>query len=120
MSPQRHGAGAWAAHVAHQQLKDGRGANELLAQGVLRKAQSISKDCSALRIGVLRNRLRQVVEVFLRDTAGLFHDFCRVAREVTLENLEDRVRVLQGLIALNIPSRTFTLLHPPPRYHEAR
>src|SRR5699024_11461138 len=50
MSTQRHDAGAWAAHVAHQQLQDGRGANELRAQGVLRKAQSISKDCSALRI----------------------------------------------------------------------
>src|SRR5699024_9159429 len=118
VSTQRHDTGARTAHIAYQQLQNCSGANELRAQGVLGKAQSISKDRRALRIGVLRNRLRQVVEVFLRDTAGLFHNFWRVARVVTLENLEDRIRVLQSLITLDIPPRTFGLLHVLPRVRD--
>src|SRR5699024_4700795 len=94
---------------------DSCGANELCTQRMLRKAQSVSKHRGALRIGIIGNRLCQIVEVFLRNTAGLFHNFWGVTRVVTFENLEDRIRVLQRLITLNVPRRALRLLHVLPR-----
>ena len=103
MTTQRHDAGAWAAHVAHEQLQDRTGTDELGTHGVLRPTQRVGKARRALTAGVLRNGVSQVVEVFLRNTAGLLHHLRGVAGVVALQDLEHTIRVLQRLVLLHIP-----------------
>ena len=72
------------------------------------------------RIRILRNGIRQVVEVFLRDAAGFFYQLRGITRIMALENLENRIRMLQGVIALDIPGGTFRFLHVLPRIGHVR
>ena len=118
VSTQRHNARAWSAHITGQQLQNCRGTNELRTQSVLSKAQSISKARGAIRRGILCNRLRKVVEVLLRNTAGLLHYLRRIACVMALENLENRIGMLQRFIAFHIPRRTLGLLHVLPRIRD--
>ena len=115
MSTQRHDARTRTADVAHQQLQDRSGTDELCAQGVLGKAQCICEARGAIRLGVIRDGVSQIEEVLLRDTAGLLHHLRGVTGVVTLENLEHRVRVLQSLVFLHVPRRTLRLTDILPR-----
>ena len=57
VTAQRHNARSRTAHITGQQLQNSCGTDELRTQGVLGKAQRISKAGSALRRRVLRYRL---------------------------------------------------------------
>ena len=115
---QSHDPRARSSHVAHEQLQDRRGTDELCAQGVLCKAQRVGEARGALRGGVLRNRVRQVVEVLRRNATGLFHHLRGVARVVALENLEDRIRILQRHVLLHVPRGALRLSHVLPRVRD--
>src|SRR5699024_11743343 len=93
---------AGAAHVAHEQLEDGRGADELGAEAVLGPAQGVREARRALATGVLRQRVGDLEELPLRDPADLLHHLRRVARVVSLEYLEDRSRMLEGVVPLDV------------------
>ncbi len=99
VAAQRHDAAARAPDVAHQQLQNRCGADELGAQGVLRPADGVGEAGGALAPGVLHDGAGQVVEVLPADPAHVFDHLRRVAGVVPLEDLEDGPRVLQGLVA---------------------
>ncbi len=83
--------------------------DELRTQSVLRPAEGIGEAGSALAAGVLRDRAGEVCEVVPADAAGIADHLGGVAGVVPLENLEHRLRVLQGLVAQ----------HPGVRQHRA-
>ncbi len=104
VSAQRHDPAAGATDVAQQHLQDRRGADVLHADAVVGPAHRVAERAGALASAVARERVGYPRELLGRDAADLLHHLRGVAREVPLEDLEDAVRVLQGLVAEALPA----------------
>src|SRR2546421_2410264 len=111
MAAQRQDAATRPAHVAEQELQDGRGADDLCAVTLLRPADRVTDGAGSLTPGVLRQDLGDLEEELLRRSANLLDHLRRVARVVPLEDLEDRPGMLQGFIARGAVLRRAGALH---------
>jgi hypothetical protein len=102
MSAQSQDAAAWTPDIAQQSCKNCRRADNLHTLGMLRPTYRVAD-----RSGLFRSRSRNerfccFKKYFFGDTAATFHHLRRVAREVTLQDLEDATRMLQRRIGLKL------------------
>src|SRR5690625_704698 len=98
MPTQCHDASARPADVAEEKLDDGCSANVLDADGVLRLAHRVDPARRALAAAVRGHVLADLVELLAADPAHLLDEFRGVVSVVSLEDLEDRSRMLQRLV----------------------
>src|SRR6185437_482462 len=102
---QREDAAAGPADVAEQQLEDGRGADVLRADRVLRPADAVDEGRGPFGSRVLRQQLADPRESLRRYPAGLLDHVRGVAGEVPLQHLEHASRMLQRLVAVRVAVR---------------
>src|SRR5205085_1707252 len=100
VAPQGEDAAAGAADVAQQELDDGRGADVLDADRVLRPADGVTHGRGAVGAGVAAEGVGHGQERVPGDAAHLLHQLRRVAGVVALQHLEDAAGVLQGGVGL--------------------
>src|SRR5205807_1254745 len=93
-------AAARTADVPEQQLDDRRRADDLDTDGVLRPADGVHDRARPIASRVGAQCLRDGRELLRRAAARLGDELRRVARKVTLEDLEDAARMLQRLVLL--------------------
>ena len=101
VAAQRVDAAAGASHVAHQELQDGRGADDLRAEAVMRPADGVDDGAGLLHVAILADGGEEfggLEELILRNAGDALHHFRRIARVLLLEQLEDRARMLQRKI----------------------
>ncbi len=96
-------ASAGLAHVAEQQLQQRARADELAAGRVVGEAYRVDDGHHLVGLAHLADEVRNLVELVDGDARDAGDDLWRVARVVGLHELEDRLRVLQGEVALGEP-----------------
>ena len=102
VTAQGQDAAAGTAHVAQQQLDDGRAADVLHAHRVVRPADRVDPARGPVAPAVGGHRLTHLEERLRWHAAGGLHHLGRVAGVVPLEHLEHRARVLQGLVPVHL------------------
>ena len=98
VSTQRHDPASGPAHVSQQQLQDAGGADDLRAKALLRPAHRIADGRGPLASGIADQDVRDLKEELARRPADAFDQLRRVARVVSLQDLEDAARVLQAFV----------------------
>src|SRR5207302_649256 len=86
------------ADVAQQLLEDRRGANDLNADRVLRPGHCVREAGRSIPTRVAKDGFGQLQKTLLTDTADAFDHLRRVARIVSLQNLQHAPRILQRRI----------------------
>ena len=100
VAAQRQDAAAGPADVAQEQLEDGRAADVLHADGVLRPAHRVAEGRGAVPAAVAQEQVRDLRELLLGHAAHLLDHLRGVPGEVPGEDVDDAAGVLQRLVAL--------------------
>ena len=95
----RHDAAAGTADVAEQQLQNSRRANHLHARRVLRPTNCINDRAGPFTSGIFAERFRHPNDIVRAATANRGDHLRRVAREVSLQYLENAFWISQRRIA---------------------
>ena len=105
MPAQRIDAAAGASHVAQQQLRHGRGADDLRTVGMLRPADRINNGADLFHVSIFANGGVHVIglgQLVLRDSRDARNHLRRITREMLLHQLEDATRMFQRKVVSGV------------------
>ncbi len=94
-----HDARAGPADVPKEELQQRAGADDLDTVGVLRPSYGVGERGGPVRARIGQDRFSDFKESFLGAAGALLHHLRRVAGEMLLDDLENRPRVLQRIVA---------------------
>jgi hypothetical protein len=100
MATQSLDATSRPADVSQQQLDDGGGTDVLNSDRVLSPSHRIDERRGSFSSRVVAQRLGDLAEQLSRRSTDVFHHFGRVARVVTLHNLENAAWILESEVVL--------------------
>ena len=100
MAAQRHDPATWPAHIAEQQLQDGRGADVLHARRVLRPADRVHPCRGLVAAAAADQRARQRGKLVRTYAADPLHEVGGVPGEMPLQHLEDAARMAECRVTL--------------------